>query len=334
MDIPGWRIGLDGSVAEIGSRGGIVLSWTVPGADGRAVEVVAGYRDSAERRRGEGARQGLLVPWSNRIKDARYTWEGREHDFGPAADGSREARHGLGLETGFELVEQTDACLVLRTTLTDPAYPVPVAVRVTYSLGHDLAVARPEEWSLSMTLEARNLGEVDAPIGLGWHPYIRWSAGSEGAHVSVPARLHVDTDAALIPLSGARAFSPVTSGKPAGTEPLLLISPEGLDDAWTGLETHDGIVTVEVDHPDGAATRLEADTRLDGMVGTPDTDLPGIGIIQLFTGESLAHRGSEAIAVEYCQFMTDAFNRPQLVDALRVGPGQTRSMHARLVHTL
>lgn len=321
MVIPGWRIRLDGSVVEIGSRGGVALSWSVPSPEGRGIEVLDGYASPEERLRGDGARQALLVPWSNRVRGARYSWDGRDWDLGPAADGTREALHGLALEAGFELVEQTDARLHLCTTLSHPEYPVPLRVHATYELGHTRRGDGTDEWSLHLTLQARNLGHVDAPVGLGWHPYVRWAGGREGARVHVPARLHVDTDGTLIPLPGDAAFSEVGDG---GVE---ITSPAGLDDAWTGLVTRDGIVSVVLDHADGARTVLEAE------VG-PDADRPGTGIVQLFTGEPLVHRPGRALAMEYCQFMTDAYNRPDLHDALRLAPGETRTMRARLVHTL
>lgn len=321
MDIPGWRIRLDGSVVEVGSRGGVALSWRVPSPQGPDTEVLDGYRGAEERRGGDGARQALLAPWSNRIRGARYSWGGRDWDLGPAADGTREALHGLALEAGFELVEQTDACLRLRTTLSHPDYPVPVRLHATYELGHTRRGDGTDEWSLHLTLEARNLGHVDAPVGLGWHPYVRWMGGREGARVHVPAHLHVDTDEALIPLPGDAAFSEVEDGA------VGIISPAGLDDAWTGLSTRDGIVSVTLDHPSGARTVLEAETGR-------GTLLPGIGIVQLFTGEPLVHRPGRSLAMEYCQFMTDAVNRPELHDALRLAPGEARTLRARLVQTL
>ncbi|MDN5963931.1 MAG: hypothetical protein L0H81_05245 [Actinomyces sp.] len=351
MVIPGWRIRLDGSVLEVGSRGGVALSWKVPDTHGRDTEILDGYRDVEERRVGDGGRQALLVPWSNRIRGARYSWGGRDWDLGPAADGTREALHGLALESGFELVEQTDARLCLRTTLSHPEYPVPLRVQATYELGHTRREGGTDEWSLHLTLRARNLGHVDAPVGLGWHPYVQWRGGRDGARVHVPAHLHVETDASLIPLTGPAAFTPL------GGEGVELASPAALDDAWTGLESRDGIVSVALDHADGARTVLEAEAEVEAppeggsgrpapnrpVAPEPGTDpeeapgcagRPGVGIVQLFTGEPLVHRAGRSLAMEYCQFMTDAVNRPELHDCLRLAPGDTRTLRARLVQTL
>lgn len=349
MEIPAWGIGLDGAEARIGTRGGVALAWSVPGPDGTRVDILDGYRDRAERRSGDGARQALLVPWSNRIRDARCSWDGADLDFGPDEDGVREALHGLALWKDFELVEESDSRLRLRTHLHDGTYPQPLDVTVEYELGHAVDASGVDAWSLDLTLAVRNRGTADAPVGLGWHPYVRFLGGHAGARVEVPAAWHVRVDPDLIPFDGDSAFEAVDDPRAPGVVGddgvLTLLDPHGLDDAWTGLASRDGVVRATLHHANGARTVLEAHTRLDGMPGsaaargaeTGPIPLPeahrGIGVIHLFTGEPLDHRPHQALAMEYCQFMTNAYNRADLVPALRLAPGATRTMRARLVHT-
>lgn len=349
MEIPAWDIGLDGSEARIGTRGGVALSWSVPGPDGERVEILDGYRDRAERRSGDGARQALLVPWSNRIRDARCSWDGHDLDFGPDEHGVREALHGLALWKDFELVEESDSCLRLRTRLEDDTYPAPLDVTVGYTLGHTTDPTGKDSWSLDLTLAARNRGTADAPVGLGWHPYVRFLGGPAGARVEVPGAWHIRVDEHLIPLDGDAAFEPSDDPQALGERGadgiVTLTDPEGLDDAWTGLTTHEDIARVVLHHSTGARTVVEAQTRLDGMPGSATArgagsgaiPLPrfdrGIGVFHLFTGEPLNHRPHQALAMEYCQFMTNAYNRPELREALRLAPGATRTMRCRVVHT-
>lgn len=348
MEIPAWGIGRDGAEARIGTRGGVVLSWSVPGARGERVEILDGYRDRTERRGGDGSRQALLLPWSNRVADARYTWDGRAFDLGPDEDGNREALHGLALWRDFELVEESDSRLRLRARLDDDAYPVPLDVEVAYSLGHDTDGDGRDSWSLDLVVAARNRGTVDAPVAMGWHPYVRFLGGHAGARLELPASWHVRVDDRLIPLAGDDAFEaaddPRAPGVVGDDRVVTLLDPHELDDAWTGLGASDGRATATLHHANGARTTLEADTRIDGMPGSAfarggnESGIPlpeahrGIGIVHLFTGEPLANRPHQALAMEYCQFMTNAYNRPELADALRLAPGATRTMHCRLVH--
>ena len=72
-----------------------------------------------------------MAPWSNRIQNARYTWMGQEYDLGPAPDGSREANHGLMLNTDFERIDdgQDPASLTLHTVTGGvEGYPWPLDV--------------------------------------------------------------------------------------------------------------------------------------------------------------------------------------------------------------
>ena len=349
MEIPAWGIGLDGAEARIGTRGGVALSWSVPGPLGERIDILDGYRDRAERRSGDGARQALLVPWSNKIRDSRCTWDGVDLDFGPDRDGIREALHGLALWKDFELVEESDSRLRLRTRLEEAPYPAPLDVDVVYALGHTQDAAGADAWSLDLTLSVRNRGTADAPVGLGWHPYVRFLGGHAGARLEVPAAWHIRVDDDLIPLDGDAAFEavddPHTPGVVGDDGVVTLLDPHGLDDAWTGLNSHDGVVRATLHHANGARTTLEAHTKLDGMPGSAAArgadnvviPLPelhrGIGVVHFFTGEPLAHRPHQALAMEYCQFMTNAYNRSDLLPALRLAPGATRTMRCRLLHT-
>jgi aldose 1-epimerase len=60
--------------------------------------------------------------------------------------------------------------------------------------------------ALAVRLTGTNVGERPAPSGSGWHPYLRLGAGPvDRLELHVPARTTIRTDAALIPLGGARA---------------------------------------------------------------------------------------------------------------------------------
>ena len=88
---PTWTLKTGTCSLTVAAKGGVVVSWTVGDAldetDGRVVELLDGYYDQAELEEGDGGRCALLVPWSNRIQDARYTFAGVVHDRGPDADG-------------------------------------------------------------------------------------------------------------------------------------------------------------------------------------------------------------------------------------------------------
>ena len=323
---PTWTLKTGTCSLTVAAKGGVVVSWTVGDAldetDGRVVELLDGYYDQAELEEGDGGRCALLVPWSNRIHDARYTFAGVVHDRGPDADGTREANHGLGLDAEFELLaERDDGPCESHLTLTgvvgpEPGYPWTIEVTVTYSL----SCVDGGGSALTVELEATNLSAVPAPVGLGWHPYIRLGEDLDALTLDLPARRRVVTDADHIPLDGEQAFRSVAHGD----YERLALAGLALDDAWTDLVAEDdGIIRTVLSSPTGSTMTLEQRTA---------TETPGVGVVQVFTGEGLVHRARESVALEPCQLMTDAFNRDEGVQEVPLAPGATRLLDAALIY--
>jgi aldose 1-epimerase len=110
-----------------------------------------------------------LVPYSNRIRDAMFSFRGREYalerNFGA------HAIHGVGWQRAWSI----DAAKANRAQLTlahDPradgagAWPWPFRATQTFELSSTDTVA-----VLSTTLTIANTGTQPFPFGLGWHPF-------------------------------------------------------------------------------------------------------------------------------------------------------------------
>lgn len=322
-----FTIEANGSVATIASRGAVVARWTVPttDADGQMqgqVDVLDGYQDEGELEVFDGYRAALLAPWSNRIREATYQYAGQSYDCGPNPDGVREALHGLVAKSDFELVTQEAERVVLRTHVDSPVYPQPLTVTVEYRLEQSL-----HSWELFMRLNCTNDGDDAAPVALGWHPYIKLDGGRQGAWLSIPARTRVLTDEALIPLEGPQAFAPYEGFDPQSGQARIDLSDQ-LDTAFTDLTMRPGErahVEATLHHASGATTQVIAQSA--NALST------GVGIFHVFTGECLNDRPGEAVAVEYCQCMTDAFNRSECQGVLELAPGAARDLTVSIRHT-
>lgn len=308
---PTWVL-TDGAGARlvVARTGATTLSWQVPGPDGEPVELLDGYRSAAELREGDGYRGAVLAPWSNRLRGSRYRWLGREHDLGGVAD--PEGLHGLVCHVPWALVDTDDPedeLLELWTPIAPSAgYPFPIQVRATYALDRDTDGAH----RLGLTLTAVNFSDETAPVTLGWHPYVRLGDGVDALSLHVPARTHVRTDAALLPLPGAAALEPAA----AAFDPL---GQTRLDDAFTDLRADDdGVVRTVLRAPSGATVTLE--------------QAPTTRIVHVFTGDALRRDPRASVALEPCEHMADAFNRPELAQALRLEPGRRRTLEAALVY--
>jgi aldose 1-epimerase len=135
--------------------------------DGRWVPVLRETPPSAlQERRSSPLACFVLVPYSNRIRDARFRFGGETYQLRAAhADG--HAIHGDARDRPWELVDASPTSVALRfesARFTDINFPFPFAASVGYEL--DGATLRAE-------LEVRNAGDMPMPAGMGFHPYYR-----------------------------------------------------------------------------------------------------------------------------------------------------------------
>jgi len=149
----------------------------------------------------QGRRGGVLVPWPNRLRDGRWTWEGHDEQLAVVSPESPNAMHGLVSWQPWAVLAATETAATVGTVLeARPGYPFRLAVALDYVLAGG---------SLSVTLRVRNLGSAPAPFGAGMHPYLHVGAHEEGgiagAELSVPARSVLEVDGGL-PTGGSHRF--------------------------------------------------------------------------------------------------------------------------------
>jgi aldose 1-epimerase len=135
----------------------------------------------------------LMLPYSNRIRDGRFVFEGREHQL---ASAKNHAIHGDVRTRPWKVVEQTPSTLVLAfdsAEVPDFNWPWPVHATVGITLRGD---------QVEQTVRLENRGETTMPAGFGWHPYYRRWLTRDGEPVLLrftAPRIHPDTDADGLP---------------------------------------------------------------------------------------------------------------------------------------
>ena len=222
-----------------------------------------------------------LVPWPNRIREGRYTFDGVDYQLALTEPKARNAIHGLGRWARWAVVEhETDRVTLRLDIVPQTGYPFEVRVDTTYAL-------HPEH-GLMVTIGARNLGTRRAPFGAGSHPYLstRGHALADTV-VKLPARERLVVDDKQVPV-GAR---PV-----AGTSYDLREGPRlrstRFDDGFTALATHDGRGVAELRTPAGGAQLWFDETYR---------------FLQVFTVDALT-RGQPGVAIEPMTCAPNAFN--------------------------
>ncbi|ROR74061.1 aldose 1-epimerase [Bogoriella caseilytica] len=307
-----------GARLDVAATGATALSWHVPGADGALVDLLDGYRDAEELAAEDGYRCAVLAPWSNRLRDARWRYEGDILDVAPGVDEEREdaSLHGLVTDQSFQPAGgditpgETAHELTLATTIAArPAYPFELELRVHYAL----AEGPDGQQSLSIEIIALNTGDRHAPVGLGWHPYVRLPghATIDELHLEVPAASVVTVDDKLIPLA-----DPLEST--GGKLSLTPVAGAEIDLAFAGLHADDeGMVKTTLSSP-------RTGDRLSLWQRAEETD-----IVHLFTGDFLERDRRASAAIEPCTFGADALNRE--LDAMLIAPGHSRRLRAEWV---
>ena len=244
--------------------------------------VIAGF---AEQGRITGGRGQILVPWPNRIRDGRYTWDGQDLQLPLTEPTGGNAIHGLLRWVAWRVVEASDSRAVLEVSLwPQPGYPFHLHVRAEYVLG---------EGGLEVAVTARNLDRSAAPYGFGQHPYV--TAGTavvDEAVLTVPARTRLRTDERGLPV----AAEPV-AGTPYDLRTPQAVGALRLDTPFGDLDRDaDGRAVVRLAHPSGA-------------FGTDVWLGEGADYVQLYTGDTLPpDERRRAVAVEPMTCPPDAFS--------------------------
>ena len=217
-----------------------------------------------------------LVPYSNRIRDARLAFNGQTFPLTRNFGDSPHSIHGVGWQRPWhiETATSTRATLILEHDATGEealAWPWPFRARQAF----DLAGAE-ERACLSVTLTIENTGNAAFPYGLGWHPFFPRDPTTT---LQFGAAAVWRNDATELPVERIAAQSPWSFRDP---------SPLGdatIDNVFVGW---DGRATVRSAH--GASVAIDADSACSCLV-------------------VYAPAERDFIAVEPVTHETDAFNR-------------------------
>ncbi|MBE1875366.1 aldose epimerase [Myceligenerans pegani] len=112
-----------------------------------------------------GMSGAILAPWPNRVEDAAWWLDGREHRLTVTEPALGHATHGLLTTTDFVVRARRQDAVTLGAAISRPdGYPFVLDVSVSYRLCDSGIVTR---------IAVHNQGATRAPVALGAHPYLR-----------------------------------------------------------------------------------------------------------------------------------------------------------------
>jgi aldose 1-epimerase len=122
----------------------------------------------------------LLAPYSNRIRDGRFSFEGRIHQLSRKSD---HALHGGAAWRPWEVLETSPARARLRLDtrrIPDFDFPFPFVADVSYALAGA---------AFETTLALTSTGRERMPAGIGFHPYFARALDGGTSEVELEAHL-------------------------------------------------------------------------------------------------------------------------------------------------
>lgn len=255
-------------------------------------EVVHGFAADETVKGGRGQN---MIPWPNRLRDGKYTFDGVDQQLWLTEPARHNASHGLVRYAPWRVLDhQPDRVTLGFVLYPQPGWPGTLRAELTYRVGED---------GLTVRVQVENVGSVAVPFGYGAHPYL--SVGEEAVdevRLTVPAGTFLRVDDRLLPTSVADVTGTALDYR-AGAE----LGDASLDTAFTDLARgSDGRWRVRLGRAERSA-ELWADESFHWT--------------QVFTGGP--HR-TWGTAVEPMTCGPDAFNAgPTHADLITLAPGAT-----------
>jgi aldose 1-epimerase len=250
----------------------------------------------------DGAHGTPLIPWPNRLRDGRYSFEGEEHQVSLSEPERHNAIHGFLRWRPWRAVERKPDRVTMGITLhPQSGYPFALDVRIGYELGSD---------GLLVTTSVTNIGASACPFGCGQHPYLSPGGGTiDACELTLPARTRILTDPERMLPCGREE---VTGGPLDFTAPRA-IGELQVDSAFTDLlRGEDGRAVARLAGPDGSVVELWVDESY--------------GYLELYTADGLApERRRRGLGVEPMTCPPDAFRSGE--GLLRLAPGEEFTAH-------
>ncbi|MBU1101258.1 MAG: aldose 1-epimerase [Bacteroidetes bacterium] len=152
--------------------------------NGKLYPIIAGYKTVDEFEKHEYYRNSKLLPFTNRLKNGNYSFEGKNYQLPINEEDLNNTLHGFFYKREFEIAER-EVCeeygkLILKTLYNSEleGYPFKFSAELSYEFS--------SENGLILTTKIVNKCEELIPIGDGWHPYFTFGGKVDDLFLKVP----------------------------------------------------------------------------------------------------------------------------------------------------
>lgn len=124
----------------------------------------------------------IMLPWANRIKDAKFSFEGKTYQLEATPDDGT-ARHGDVRKRPWQVDEADEDHIRLSVQVPDANFPFPFSAQVEYRLDDTDFI-----WSLRL----KNESQQSMPGGFGFHPYFVRTDGDNTPQLQIPCQQYFE----------------------------------------------------------------------------------------------------------------------------------------------
>ncbi|PPF88523.1 aldose epimerase [Subtercola sp. Z020] len=239
----------------------------------------------------------ILVPWPNRIADARWLLNGAPQQLDRTEPSTGNATHGLLRNTAYRVTDHRESSVTLAATVfPQHGYPFRLDTSVQYVL---------DESGLTVIHSLTNESASPAPVAVGAHPYFRvGETPVEDLVATIDASTRFEVDAVAIPVREVPVDDTdfdLRSGRRIGDLDI--------DSGFGGVGIRDGEAVHSVTAPDGSRTEVWGDENF--------------RFVQFYTPHNFPRAAGkgQAVAIEPMTAPANAFNTGQGLRWLQ--PGET-----------
>ena len=255
-----------------------------------------------------GYRSALLFPFPNRLRDGRYQFAGRSHQFVVNEAATQTALHGFLWAKKISVMAQEKTATAHSIRLryecrNEPGYPFAADLELSYTLR--------SEGALDVELTVINSDNCAIPFGIGWHPYYTLGCNLADCQLQTPAMRRSLIDGRMLPTGDGIADERFQSSRSLGET--------SLDNCFALDADVDGDQCVRFFNP-AAGFGLELWQK---------TGANGMNFLQLYTPPE-----RQSLAVEPMSCGIDALNTGEGLQVLEPGQKYRGAFGVRLIESV
>jgi aldose 1-epimerase len=205
------------------------------------VSILDGYRTPEDLIENKWAKNVILVPFPNRLRDGQYSFLGKTYQFPIKASAGNNAIHGFCRDVPMHVqaiettTQSAHITCIWEHDGSNPAYPFKFLLTIQLTLYRDAKGA-----GFEMHMAAQNLDKHVIPMGMGWHPYFSLTENIADTALQMPACQLIDVDERMLPTgrkTDYTAFSQRTKIKDTTLDHGFLITEPAQDIAEISLQS-------------------------------------------------------------------------------------------------